>query len=155
MSSRSMSCHVSATSSDLRRPVLPASITIARSRRSNSARRDASSTGESISGSRSRLAEVLTFVIGLRSIHSCRIAWLNTADMMLRILLRVPGAKVRECSHNSTSTVCTLHFVCHQPTATRRVVGFVHPTSAEYPPASSYGNAYCCPLMALAWKNCA
>jgi HD-GYP domain-containing protein (c-di-GMP phosphodiesterase class II) len=25
--------------------------------------------------------------------------------MMLRILLRVPGAKVRECSHNSTSTV--------------------------------------------------
>jgi len=34
-------------------------------------------------------------------------AWLNTADMMLRILLRVPGVKVREFSHNSTSTVRT------------------------------------------------
>jgi hypothetical protein len=57
MSSRSMSAHVSATNSDLRRPVLPASITIARSRRLRTAMSAANSAGESTSGSRSRLAE--------------------------------------------------------------------------------------------------
>ena len=74
MSSRSMSRQVSATSSDLRRPVLPASITIARSRRSSSDTSEANSAGVSTSGSRRRLAETLTFVMGFRSIHSCRMA---------------------------------------------------------------------------------
>lgn len=87
-----MSLQVSATSSDLRWQVLPAIITIARSRRSSSGRRAEDSAGVRMSISPSRLADALTFVMGLRSIYSWRIAWLNNTDMMLRILLRVPGA---------------------------------------------------------------
>jgi len=43
----------------------------------------------------------------------------------------------------------------YQPMATRRVFGFAQPMSLEYPPASLYGNAYCCMLMAWASIHCA
>jgi hypothetical protein len=53
---------------------------------------------------------------------------LNTADMMLRILLRVPGAKVKVCNYSSTSTVRTSckYIVLHLGTmgfARQRVFG--------------------------------
>jgi hypothetical protein len=85
-----MSALVRVTNSYLRRPGLPANTTIARSRMSSTAMSEAISAGESTSGSRNRLAETLTFAIGFRSIHSCRMALLRTADMILRILVRVP-----------------------------------------------------------------
>ncbi len=39
----------------------------------------------------------------------------------------------------------------HQPTAISRVFGLEQPMSAEYPPASLYGKAYCC--MLIAWAS--
>jgi hypothetical protein len=43
----------------------------------------------------------------------------------------------------------------YQPTATSKVFGFEQPMSLEYPPASLYGKAYCCMLMAWASIHCA
>src|SRR5579863_3631004 len=37
-----------------------------------------------------------------------------------------------------------LIYQLYQPTATSSVLGFEHPMSLEYPPASLYGKAYCC-----------
>ena len=99
--------HVSATSSDLLSPVLPASMTIVFSRRASCSISAANSPGDRTSGSCRRFVEALTLLIGFRLIHSLRMAWLNKADIMLRILLLVAGAYSRECNHSSTSTVRT------------------------------------------------
>jgi len=74
MRSGSTSRHVSATSSDRRKPVLPAKITIALTRSGSSSTKAANSTGVRTSGSRRRFDDALTLVMGLRWVHSYRMA---------------------------------------------------------------------------------
>lgn len=69
-----MSAHVSATNSDLRRPVLPASITIVRSRILSTAISEAISAGVSTSASRNRLAEILDFGTDLKNPNFAKLA---------------------------------------------------------------------------------
>jgi hypothetical protein len=101
------SLHRSANSSDRRKPVDPANMTIALSRIGSSDRRVWNSAGVRTSGSRRRFAEQRTLLMGLKVIHSCRIPWVKIADIMLRIFDREAGASGSDSSHCSTATVFT------------------------------------------------
>jgi len=68
---KSTSLHLSANSSERRKPVVPASITITCSRNESSSSNDWNSAGVRTSGSRSSFAEQRTLLIGLNVNHSC------------------------------------------------------------------------------------
>jgi len=68
------------------------------------------------------------------------------------IRLRSWAGKNRQVPRLEDGGLAVLPFTLYlyQPTATSSVIGFEQPMSLEYPPASLYGKAYCCILMAWA-----
>lgn len=119
-----MSRHVSATSSDLRSPVLPANMTIVCTRSSNSPSKAENSPGERTSGSLNRFAEARTFVMGLR-LHS------QSEEV---VGLGRPGAIRRQESATrgcSQSPASTPHFWIALPSCFRLLFSTANPEYSQ------------------------
>jgi hypothetical protein len=81
-------------------------------------------------------------------------------DLPVSTWANATGLKVRNLNSGQSAVLTTAGWPLfslppglYHPTTTSKVFGLLQETSLEYPPESSYGNAYCWPLIAIEWKN--